>query len=57
MDSPTLQHVNEDDYACWTANLDLDIMDGWDLDVNSEDELSDEGVFRDEDKFWVDLTL
>jgi len=43
MESPTLQRVDEDDVA-------LD-MDGWDLDGNSEDELSDEGESEEEEGF------
>ena len=43
MESPTLQRVDEDDVA-------LD-MDGWDLDGNSEDELSDEGEREAEEGF------
>jgi hypothetical protein len=43
MESPTLQCVDEDDVA-------LD-MDGWDLDGNSEEELSDEGESEEEEEF------
>ena len=43
MESPTLQCVDEDDVAL--------NMDGWDLDGNSEDELSDEGESEEEEGF------
>lgn len=42
-ESPTLQCVDEDDVA-------LD-MDGWDLDGNSDEELSDEGESEEEEGF------
>jgi hypothetical protein len=43
MESPTLQCMDEDDVA-------LD-MDGWDLDGNSDEELSDEGESEEEEGF------
>ena len=46
IESPTLQHVDEEDDVAFKLD-----MDGWDLDGNSEDDLSDEGKSEVEEGF------